>query len=51
MKGSLLPGDQPAEYRRVGHLGAVQVGDRGALLKRVADAGPQHDHGAVSGPQ
>ena len=45
------PGHQPGEYRRVGHLAAVQVGDRGALLKRVADAGPEHDHGAVGGTQ
>ena len=51
VEGAFLAGHQPGEDRRVGHLAAVQIGDRGPLLKRVADAGPEHDHGAVGGTQ
>jgi hypothetical protein len=38
-EGTFLPRDQRAEHGRVGHVAAVQVGRRCALVERVADAG------------
>jgi hypothetical protein len=47
VEGSFLAGHQTAEYGHVGHLTTVQLGDRGTLLKRVADADLEHDHRAA----
>jgi hypothetical protein len=42
--GRYVPaGHQPGEHRRIGHLTAVQIGDRSPFLQRVAYTRSQHD--------
>jgi hypothetical protein len=47
VEGAFWPRHQPVQYGRVGRLATVPIGHRGALLKGVADAGPEHDNGAA----
>ena len=49
MEGAFWPGHQAAQDRRVAGIAAVQAGDHGAFLERVADTGAEHDDSAADG--
>src|SRR4029077_20612446 len=48
-EGTLWPGHQPGQDRRVAAIAAVQAGDHRAVLERVTDPGPEHDDRAADG--
>jgi len=50
-EGALVPGHQPAEDRRAGHLAVAQIGGQSPLLKPVTHAVPEHDDGAADGSE
>lgn len=47
VEGAFLPGYQPMQDGRVGHVATAQIGDWGTLLKGVAYADLEHDDGTV----